>query len=388
MKVAKLILAGFLLVRVADGQSPSPTLRLNPSSRIDPTTEDLSVVSGVAVSLRGDIALVQAQDGNVLIYSSEGQRLGRAGRKGSGPGEFQALIVARLGWFVDTLWVHDPQLSRVAFFGRDGRFLRSVTVPRTLTWLNQSIAEGRGIPIDFTARAAKPGGSFLGVVTLRANSSSGGVPDRRIVATVDSQWRIVRIHLDVPANENLATIRNGRSSFSTSVPYLGSVFAIADVSGVHALVVSDGIGGGKVRTVRIHPADSVRPRFVAISADDIPASTRAEVIRNLLRTHSDRGPQVQAELSRQFEARTPRHYGAVRSATVDADGVVSVATDKNSDSTQITRISTSGVVTGSTIVPRSWRLLGADTKSLWFGVVDADGLMAMQRHTFVPSRAR
>ncbi|MEZ4379630.1 MAG: hypothetical protein R3B35_15240 [Gemmatimonadales bacterium] len=106
--------------------------------RISAADEDLSVVSSVAVSDRGVIAVGQPQDHRIIFFDRTGQRLEAFGRDGEGPGEFRTMIL--VGWFGDTLAVQDSRTSRITRIFPDRKLLR--TTPFVLQMLPPGGSDG------------------------------------------------------------------------------------------------------------------------------------------------------------------------------------------------------------------------------------------------------
>ena len=89
--------------------------------RLDANAEDFSVVSWVYVGPQGEIVVPERQDYRVRVYDSTGTLMLTIGRRGEGPGEFQA--PAPVFWAADTLVVFDMGLGPrdVPAAGRDSR---------------------------------------------------------------------------------------------------------------------------------------------------------------------------------------------------------------------------------------------------------------------------
>jgi len=122
--------AGVLIVENSEGAWTVPWQvdsepRLTIGSVSGDPDQELDQVSG-AVGLAGD-RIVVANGGRMelLFYDIEGKLLGRAGGRGSGPGEFQSLEwVARFG--PDSVLALDVWGQRVSYFDASGHFARSV----------------------------------------------------------------------------------------------------------------------------------------------------------------------------------------------------------------------------------------------------------------------
>jgi hypothetical protein len=96
---------------------------------VDDPESALTGVGSILAGPDGRFYVGQSSDGQVRIHGSDGSLLGRFGRVGEGPGEFQD--VDELGWWAagrDTLWVWDSRLRRVQLFGADGTFVRSIPI--------------------------------------------------------------------------------------------------------------------------------------------------------------------------------------------------------------------------------------------------------------------
>lgn len=88
----------------------------------------LTAISYLSVGRDNNVYVSQPQDAVVRVYDARGRFLRKLGRRGEGPGEFQAPGI--LGWRGDTLWVADGRLARISLFGPGGAFVRSVTFTR------------------------------------------------------------------------------------------------------------------------------------------------------------------------------------------------------------------------------------------------------------------
>lgn len=88
------------------------------SDESDPAAAELGKVFGLAMDKAGNIYAADIDNGVIVVFGPDGRARGRVGRKGRGPGEFQApsgiVIDAQ-----DRLWVRD--LEVVSRFVRDAR---------------------------------------------------------------------------------------------------------------------------------------------------------------------------------------------------------------------------------------------------------------------------
>ncbi len=86
---------------------------------------DVGRVTGVRRLPDGSVLVLNGTTSELRIFDSTGHYLRSAGRKGSGPGEFQSPY--HLGWYgPDTLMVQDFGTSRLTLLGTDGSLLLQV----------------------------------------------------------------------------------------------------------------------------------------------------------------------------------------------------------------------------------------------------------------------
>jgi hypothetical protein len=90
---------------------------------IDAITHDLSPIHWLAVANDGTIATSQEQDFTVRFFSSRGTPTLTFGRKGTRPGEFEAMILH--AWVGDTLWVGDFSARRLTLLRPAGTLIRT-----------------------------------------------------------------------------------------------------------------------------------------------------------------------------------------------------------------------------------------------------------------------
>ena len=84
-------------------------------------------ISGVDMNERGEIAIGDAAEGDVKVYARDGALRVRVGRKGHGPGEFQAPRFPRFARD-GRLFVLDDQANRLQVFGRSGEYQRGINL--------------------------------------------------------------------------------------------------------------------------------------------------------------------------------------------------------------------------------------------------------------------
>jgi len=108
--------------------SQQVTGRLVPELRIQiPEDLGLSQIGAMAEGPHGELYLTDRGEARVIVVDTKGRLARMVGRRGEGPGEFR--FVGSLGWMGDSLWVSDPAMRRLSFFGADGEYLRSLPFP-------------------------------------------------------------------------------------------------------------------------------------------------------------------------------------------------------------------------------------------------------------------
>ena len=93
-------------------------------------------LSGLAVTSDRRIAVADAQLSQIILVSAEAKFVGRVGRRGEGPGEFQVPDGIHID-SDDGLWVRDRVLGRVSVFGQQGEPRQTVALPfrpRMVPW--------------------------------------------------------------------------------------------------------------------------------------------------------------------------------------------------------------------------------------------------------------
>ncbi|MEI2719681.1 MAG: hypothetical protein V9E87_06010 [Gemmatimonadales bacterium] len=88
---------------------------------------DLSRLSGFVTSPTGLLAVPQGQDFAIRIFTADLKPVATVGRRGAGPGEFQAM--GAMAWRGDQLVVSDKQLARAAVFSSAGKYVRGYRLP-------------------------------------------------------------------------------------------------------------------------------------------------------------------------------------------------------------------------------------------------------------------
>jgi hypothetical protein len=312
------------------------------------------------------LAVAQPQDGQILLFATNGQRVGTLGRKGSGPGEFQA--ISGLGWKQDTVWVVDNRTHRLTFFRGNGRLLRTVPLPTT------------------TADSPAPAVRALRSPRLVAVGATGrmlfrasGVPSRTggRAFTPRRTW-IVGAGADGSLGDTVWTeppndCRRAVAGAEILLPFCAQ--PIVEFS-------SDGSRTIHVREVR-HERDSavvevtavaatgrtVFTRQIRVQATHIPESTRDSTAREMRS-----GEPVVVALQAGYVV--PRFYPAIVHVALagTGDAWLGLRADREATYREWIVIDGNGLSHRTTRLPRNTNPVAAEIRGLWAGVPDEEGV--------------
>lgn len=117
---------------------------------------------------RGNVYVMQSAPVRISVYGPDGSWLRDIGREGDGPGEFRQGMLGIVG---DTLFVQDPNNTRLTTFRTDGSFIASH--PSQCCWFTSRLtvlADGRAVilgppPTGSEARGAYYATRMDGIVT-------------------------------------------------------------------------------------------------------------------------------------------------------------------------------------------------------------------------------
>jgi hypothetical protein len=107
-----------------------------------PDSAPIVRLSGIDRNSAGVIALGDASEGNVKLFSESGRLLRILGRKGAGPGEFREPRYPRFG-DDSTLHIADTDGGRLTVITTSGRLVRTLQ-PGRLVYLSGFALDGRG----------------------------------------------------------------------------------------------------------------------------------------------------------------------------------------------------------------------------------------------------
>ena len=170
----------------------------------------------VAVGPGKRVYVGQPRDNVIRVFDSTGKFVRSIGAKGDGPGETQTL--GGHGFIGDTLWTHDWQAQRFAFFQPDGSYMSTLS-PQGM--IDSSI---KGRPIRILASNPLIDGSlYYGMFTF---SSRGDVMPPLANRIVTRDGRAVRVvgHTDSLGRGHFRIVAGDRQ-VSSSDPFFGQMTA-------------------------------------------------------------------------------------------------------------------------------------------------------------------
>ena len=131
-----------------------------------------SRIGSVAVAPDGRVFVVEGQDLELRVFDPEGTLIGRMGRRGEGPGEFEGS--PRIGLVGDTVWAYEGFVDRLTLYRTDG------TLIHTRRMDVQTIPIGNGVGTIMPAGVDSEGrlvGALSGVRYSRDAETSDARPD-------------------------------------------------------------------------------------------------------------------------------------------------------------------------------------------------------------------
>ncbi len=342
--------------------------------RLDANAEDFSVIPRVYVGPQREIVVPEPQDSRVRVYDSTGTLMVTIGRRGEGPGEFQA--VAPVFWAADTLVVFDMQLARATYLLPDGTPARTEAGRFFRPDFGASGADSSFM--FFTPEAVDEEGAMLGSAYLNVSTGGRREPARLVVLRVsrDGEPHVVASPPQWDDERWGVTI----SGLTNSVPFAfqpwpeiapdGSrfLFATADQSTLDATY--------NLTLVRPNH-DTVFARSYAYAAEPIPDSAMDRGIAEMVPENN---------LARRFRAQARERAPAVyppAGVTLGLDGTIWVALRPTEHGTPVHVLSETGDPIGSLLLPARSRIQQASMTHVWVTEYDPFDLASVVRYRIV-----
>jgi hypothetical protein len=253
----------------------------------------LSEITDLAV-VGDSILVLEGLANEVRIFNHHGQFLGRIGRTGEGPGEFQ--WPTRLQRVPEGLEVVDLRLRRQTFFTLEGELLRTEPL-------------GHFSELPLSASVTLRGGSMVAETAVFASSDQGAHPERLILLSDGEGVRV----------DTLARFAQGYVPFKApnSFGFLGS----------HAGAGGDWAVAGDSLLVVVSQEPLVL-RWWHVEPDGLVLRGRVELpvrserfsgedLRNFIEVENeDRREKGEALLPRSVQVDAPSHWGQVKQVVV------------------------------------------------------------------------
>jgi hypothetical protein len=374
--VAAALLAA--LPSLFSAQPSAPRVRLVEELRLDATAEDFPTVSRVYVGPMGQIVVPIVQDMQLRIYDSTGKRVAAVGRRGAGPGEFQA--ISGVGWLRDTLWVGDIRQQRTTFVGPDH------TVLRTTPWPQNEGEPGAGER------------RMWYFAPLALMSDGAAIGQAMIERTVGGQQKVQGVYVHRTATGTMrALIETGYmeeqpwmmvvSGFGRPVPFvLSPQYAFAyDGSRIAQLTAPAprGTEGAFTVTVLGSRGDTLASRTFPFRGVPIPRQARDSVLASFI-PREGRPREGPADLPQRFQAsareRMPSVYTPVETILLGLDRTIWVGMRPTPEGNGYLILDASGDPIGTLLLPASSRVRQATAARVWVTETDADGLSSVVRY--------
>lgn len=368
-------------------QPAAPRARLVQDLRLDANAEDFSAVNRVLVGPRGEIVVPLRQDMQIRVYDSTGKPLARIGRRGTGPGEFENLWT--ITWVGDTLWTHDFETLRYAYFRRDGILLRAgITASATSGVPPTASGEPQAL-LHFDAHGVLADGSVIGTGQMLAGPRGRGEQMSPPALITISPAGVARILGPLPNPMDARyTMRVG--GLGNTVPFMIRPSASPSFDGMRYATLESSLrtrdSGAFVVTVIRVKGDTAFSRAYPFRGVPIPQRVRDSAIAALgpnparpAGTHGESSP----EIARQFQAlareRMPAVYTPSESITLGNDSTVWIGMRPTAEGQETLMLNHRGDPIATVFLPRGTRFAQGSATHVWAMQSDADGLVSVVR---------
>jgi hypothetical protein len=323
---------------------------------IDGWSESLSHVHWV-IPFGTRTIVSQGSLATAIVFDSAGSRVGVVGRRGEGPGEFQALTSPRTvfgarrpsGTSAGQLWVWDSGLRRISWFDRDLELVDTRTVTTTVS-PTDSPFETMSV---LTVRATYPDGSVL---VLAAAIQQRGTSEARPTTA------LVRVFPD-GTSEVSAWLPADPAAGRSRARFAPAPIDDVDPSGRWVAILDplQARGTTVLLTLIGESGDTVHSSFITYTPVPIPGPARKEAI--------DAAEEFDARIRRgggspRERMPVPSFYPAVADVVVGSEGTTYLRLAGRSPATWLT-VDSLGVVADTIRLPREERVHAAWGDRLW-----------------------
>jgi hypothetical protein len=230
-------------------------------------------VAAVAVGSDGSIYVAEGQGINTIkMFDERGRFVRSFGRAGDGPGEFRS--ISAMGWHQDTLWIADRPAMRVAFFSRDGAFLRQITIAPTRDPISGAVIQPLGVFAN---------GSILGVPPTPQYRPGTGMSRRIPLYGIsgDRNGMTVVTNVDMVPAQGLIPTVGGLTSTVLQVPRNSGQWSLSPDGSQIVVLRPSRVGRMIHYAVEVLRPDQTRiaARTLQFPVRDLRPSTRAVLDR-------------------------------------------------------------------------------------------------------------
>lgn len=335
--------------------------------RIDAAAEGLTEIGSLVVGRDGVIMITQPQDFRVLVFDRAGRRVASIGRKGGGPGEFQA--IRGVGRFGDGFWVEDPVLRRFTIVGANFGVSRIVPYPILAVPQDGTRGWAQTMPM-----ALRPDGSVIFTGRLQGE---GTLPSWHPQLPVEGAY-IFRVSATGAFLELLARHATPvchtqiTETRKATIPFCSEPLTAYSPDGSLSLVVDFGMQAGRDKrySMRIVGAGRRAPAEAFISFE--PLAIPPSIADSALRARAALLRIDPGEFLRRMKA--PSYYAPVVAAIVANDGSAWLEETRVGREHRWVARDPLGKVTRRVTLPGNARLVAVESGVLWAVEMDGDGL--------------
>jgi hypothetical protein len=380
--IASLAVPTLFSAHPARSQPNPPRAQLTEDLRLDAEREDFPRIGRLFVGPGGKIAVPVFPDAVIKMFDVTGKHTGTVGRKGRGPGEFEA--ISRVGWLGDTMWVTDGTQRRVSLFTSDGKLIRTVANPSIA---NKPIAGIGGANAEllafFSPTHPMADGSLVGEGYLK--------PPGQFRRPAGSAFVRVSPAGDVSLLTRLPYIEGDERFFmsyaglNNPIPFVAvPQLVISGDAALMARVVSlqtTPAGGTIAVTLFKTTGDTLFHKTFPYRGEPIPKAVRDSAIAAQLKRDQTEGP---SNLKQQFQAiakrKTPFIYSGASFVLLGLDNTVWVGLHPTNEGQKMLVFNTRGDAVATVILPKRTVLRQANARSIWVTETDDDDLNSVVRY--------
>lgn len=335
--------------------------------RIDAVAEGLTEIGSLVVGRDGVIMITQPQDFRVLVFDRAGRRVASIGRKGGGPGEFQA--IRGVGRFGDGFWVEDPVLRRFTIVGAN--FGVSRIVPYPILAVPQGGTRGWAQTMP---RALRRDGSVIFTGRLQGEgtlpswhpqSPAEGAYVFRVSET-GAFLELLARHATPVCHAQITETRKA------TIPYCAEPLTAFSPDGAISLVVDVGVQSARNTRYSMRIVGAGRPVPAEASISFEPLAIPPSVADSALRARAALLRIDPSEFLRRMKA--PSYYAPVVAAILANDGSAWLEETRVGREHRWVARDPLGKVTRRVTLPGNARLVAVESGVLWAVEMDGDGL--------------